>query len=265
MFYKKPIQILCLTLLCTLLFNLCLFFQTTQQTVNLKVSSRPIALVYRGPAGCIDCSEPVANMLRTSAYHFDVRYVGPNETLKLVPSSFQGVTLYAQPGGDTNTSRAFKSLGKTGQDAIVSFVKNGGRYLGICQGAYLAGNYFTGLSLLSPGNAKQYIKTKGALIKSEKPAVLPIKYGFKRFYMYFQDGAYLLPSGVPGEKILARYTNGKVAALTRPVGLGRITVIGPHPEAPNSWYRDDNLCPKHPTAKDGHLANFLLKSLLSSN
>jgi len=39
----------------------------------------PLALVYRGPSGCDDgCSEAAAAMLRSSRYHFKVRYVGPN-------------------------------------------------------------------------------------------------------------------------------------------------------------------------------------------
>ena len=42
----------------------------------------------------------------------------------------------------------------------------------------------------------------------------------------------MIPSGVPGEKILARYTNGKVAAMSAPYGAGRIGVVGPHPPKP---------------------------------
>jgi hypothetical protein len=52
----------------------------------------------------------------------------------------------------------------------------------------------------SPGNSDQYIATKGASTKSEADTVIPIRWGKKKIYMYFQDGAYLIPSGVPGER-----------------------------------------------------------------
>ena len=218
----------------------------------------PLALVYRGPAGCDDgCSEAAAAMLRSSRYHFKVRYVGPNEKRKIVPSSFTGVALYVQPGGDTSVARANKLLGAQAQQVISDYVRNGGRYLGICQGAYLAGTD-PGMGLLSPGNSDQYIATKGASTKSEADTVIPIRWGKKKIYMYFQDGAYLIPSGVPGEKILARYTNGKVAALTKPYGAGRVGVIGPHPEAPRSWYREAGL-----RDRDGSDARYGLKLINS--
>lgn len=208
-----------------------------QLRVSRGDAPRPLALVYRGPAGCDDgCSEAAAAMLRSSRYHFTVRYVGPNERRKLVASSFVGVALYVQPGGDTSVARADKLLGAQAQQVIADYVRAGGRYLGICQGAYLAGTD-PGMGLLSPGNSDQYIATKGASTKSEADTVIPIRWGNKKIYMYFQDGAYLIPSAIPGEKILARYTNGKVAALTKPYGAGRVAVIGPHPEAPRSWYR----------------------------
>lgn len=214
---------------------------STQSRASRGDTSGPLALVYRGPAGCGNgCSEAAAAMLRSSKYHFTVRFVGPNEKRKLVPSSFAGVALYVQPGGNTSVARANRLLGAQAQQVIADYVRGGGRYLGICQGAYLAGTD-PGMGLLSPGNSDQYIATKGASTKSEADTVIPIRWGKKKVYMYFQDGAYLIPSGVAGEKILARYTNGKVAALTKPYGAGRVAVIGPHPEAPRSWYREAGL------------------------
>ncbi|MEI8082719.1 MAG: BPL-N domain-containing protein [Actinomycetes bacterium] len=225
-------------------------------------SGRPIALVYRGPAGCEDCSEPVARMLRNSRYGFDVRYIGPDEPLKLEASSFVGATLYAQPGGLDDTPAAYRSLGAAGQAAIRNFVAAGGRYLGICQGAYLAGTRYSGLGLLSPGNVGWYIGSRGASTKSEEPAVIPIKWGKRTFYLYFQDGPYMIPSGVPGEKILARYTNGRAAVMVRPYGAGRVAAVGPHPEATRSWYREDGLRRKYPDAINVNLGDRIITQLM---
>ena len=160
-------------------------------------------------------------MLSSSPDGFEVRYVGPAETLQLEASSFVGATLYAQPGGDTSTRAAYRSLGMAGQEAIRNFVAAGGRYLGICQGAYLAGSRYSGLGLLSPGDAGWYVGTRGAEHKVRRSDVIPTRWGSHTHHMYFQDGPYLIPSQVPGEKILARYTNGRAAVLVRPYGAGR--------------------------------------------
>lgn len=224
-------------------------------------SGRPLALVYRGPAGCKGCSEAAASMLRSSRYKFTVRYIGPNEARKLVPSSFTGAALYVQPGGDTSVARADRLLGPAAQDVIKNYVAAGGRYLGICQGAYLAGTD-PGMGMLSPGNTGQYIATKGASTKSVADTVIPIKWGKRKIYMYFQDGAYVIPRRVAGEKILARYTNGKVAALTKPYGAGRIGVVGPHPEAPVKWYRLAGLKKKDRDGLDARYGHKLINSIM---
>lgn len=60
--------------------------------------------------------------------------------------------------------------------------------------------------------------------------------------MYFQNGPYFIPdTGILGQIILANYTNGYVAAMVQPYGNGKIGVVGPHPEAPASWYMTANL------------------------
>lgn len=197
-------------------------------------------------------------MLRTSKYKFRIKYI---EKKDIVPSSFAGVSLYVQPGGDTSVAKADKLLGSAAQQVIKNYVKQGGHYLGICQGAYLAGTD-PGMGMLSPGNTGQYIETKGASTHSEDDTVIPIKWGTKKIYMYFQDGAYIIPSKARGEKILARYTNGKVAALTKPFGKGRIGVIGPHPEAPKSWYRLAGLLKKDRDGLDAKYGHQLINSIM---
>ncbi|MGB3673101.1 MAG: BPL-N domain-containing protein [Candidatus Nanopelagicales bacterium] len=234
---------------------------TSAATVARGDAGRPLALVYRGPAGCKGCSEAAAKMLKTSRYKFQIRYIGPNEALKLTPSSFAGAAMYVQPGGDTSVAMADRLLGADAQQVIKDYVASGGHYLGICQGAYLAGTD-PGMGMLSPGNTGQYIATKGASTKSVADTVIPIKWGKRTISMYFQDGAYIIPSKVRGEKILARYTNGKVAALTKPYGAGRIGVIGPHPEAPAKWYRLAGLKNKDRDGLDARYGHKLINSIM---
>ena len=198
--------------------------------------SRSLALVYRGPASCSGCSEAAAKLIKSASQKFHVAYVGPKERRKLTATNLRKAALYVQPGGDTSVAKADVLLGAKAKRAITSYVRSGGRYVGICQGAYLAGS-MPGMSLLAPGNTDQYIRTNGALTKSVADTVLPVRWGTKRYPMYFQDGPYFTVGSTRGVKVLARYTNGKIAALSKRVGRGRIAVIGPHPEAPRGWYR----------------------------
>lgn len=110
-----------------------------------------MALVYRGPASCPGCSAAVAALIRRSPRDFSVRFVGPNKTLKLTAENLRGATLYAQPGGNGTVGRGYEALGAAGVRAIKVYVAGGGRYVGFCMGAYLAGSQ-PGMGLLSPGN-----------------------------------------------------------------------------------------------------------------
>ncbi|MBT2274982.1 hypothetical protein J7E69_26585 [Rhodococcus enclensis] len=49
--------------------------------------------------------------------------------------------------------------------------------------------------------------------------------------MFFEDGPiFVLRDDTPTE-VVARYRNGRVAAVAADFGRGRVGVVGPHPEA----------------------------------
>ena len=76
---------------------------------------------------------------------------------------FDGVDIVAFPGG-LGDSDSFDYLMRENISYIYDFVRNGGRYLGICMGAYWAGSdYF---NLLHDVKVEQYIK-RPKLIKSK--------------------------------------------------------------------------------------------------
>jgi hypothetical protein len=219
----------------------------------------PIALVYRGPAGCAGCSEAVAALLKSDTlWNFNVMYVGPKEDISVLAGlRLSNVVLYAQPGGGGSVNRAFKKL-KNDAPAIRNFVFKGGRYLGICMGAYLVDNdpgYDLGLS------TNQYIRTAGASVKTTSDTRVPVIWRGTNRMMYFQDGPYFIPDcNIAGQIILATYTNGKVAAMVQPYGKGKIGVSGPHPEADNSWYKAAKL--KNPGGLDADLGIDLIDTLM---
>jgi hypothetical protein len=219
----------------------------------------PIALIYRGPAGCAGCSEAVAALLKSDTlWNFNVIYVGPKEVISVQAGlRLPNVFIYAQPGGNGSVNKAFNKLRKDAP-AVRNFVLKGGRYLGICMGAYLVDNdpgYDLGLS------ANQYIKTAGASVKTTADTLVPVIWRGTNRLMYFQDGPYFIPDyDVAGQTILATYTNGKVAAMVQPYGKGKIGVSGPHPEADKSWYKAAKL--RDPEGLDADLGRDLIDTLM---
>jgi glutamine amidotransferase-like uncharacterized protein len=210
---------------------------TEDQAAHIEM--KPLALVYRGPVGCDGCSEVVAQLLLSSRWDFEVKYVGPKEILKLSAATLQSAVLYAQPGAAGSLSRAYRKLRDYARD-IRNFVSSGGRYLGICMGGYLAGST-PGFHLL-PGDTDQFIASHDASVRTAADTLVQVKWRDQLRWMYFQDGPFFrLHSKASGVTVLARYTNGKVAALVAPYGKGKVGVVGPHPEADASWFTDSRL------------------------
>jgi glutamine amidotransferase-like uncharacterized protein len=210
------------------------------------------ALVYRGPAACEGCSEAVAALLESSRRGFEVEYVGPRERLKISDATLRSAALYAQPGGGKSLTRAYRQM--KGNAAIIrNYMRSGGRYLGICMGGYLAGTW-RGFGLL-PDDTDQFITSPGASVTTEADTIVEVDWRGHQRYMFFQDGPiFRLRSRASEVIVLARYaSNGEVAALVAPFGRGRVGVCGPHPEAPEEWYRAHNLGNPHGISPDpGH-------------
>lgn len=211
--------------------------------------ARPLALVYRGPASVPGCPEAVTDLLRLSRWGFRTSYVGPRERHRLEPRTLAAAALYVQPGGG-ELKPAWRVM-RRHEDAVVDFVRRGGRYLGFCLGAYLAGRT-PGFGLL-PGDVDQYVTSPGATHRSTRETVLPVRWGGQARALYFEDGPYvdLEPAlGGAGATVLATYDNGLPAAVVAPCGLGTVGVVGPHPEATTDWFTDAGLRPPQPLGFD---------------
>jgi glutamine amidotransferase-like uncharacterized protein len=211
-----------------------------------------LALVYRGPGGCPSCSEAAAELLESAEWGFDVRYVGPDEDIELTSANLQKADLYVQPGGDGSLNQAYAALESDAAE-IRQFVDSGGRYLGICMGAYLAGSG-PGFDLL-PGDSGQYISSDGASVTDASSTVVEVNWRGQSRFMFFQDGSYFTLDGAqPGTTVFAHYSsNGEIAAMVSPYGDGRVAVSGPHPEATDGWYQYNGITdPDGPDADLGH-------------
>lgn len=216
---------------------------------------QPIALIYRGPATLDGCPETVAALLEHS---YKVVYVGPNEEVDVNEETLSRAKLYVQPGGDDldDSWPHVRDYAKP----IRKYVENGGKYLGICLGGYLAGTG-PGFGLLpGKGQTDQYITSKGAVVTTEIDTVVPVVWRGKQRHIYFQDGArFELDLEAAPTEVLAYYTNRQIAAAVQHFGHGRVGMVGPHPEADEEWYEENNL--KNP---DGKLSFDLFQDLLET-
>jgi Biotin-protein ligase, N terminal len=202
----------------------------------LAAERRPLALVYRGPAALPGCPEALAALLQDSPSKFRTVFCGPGEAVPLSATTLELATLYAQPGGG-DLDPAWRHMQRYAPE-IRAWVSRGGRYLGVCLGAYLAGRD-PGFDLL-PGDSDEYTETHGATVRSTRDTIVTVRWRGRCRHMYFQDGACFRLRRGAGE-VLATYENRLPAAVVAPHGGGVVGVVGPHPEADGSWYADAGL------------------------
>lgn len=129
--------------------------------------------------------------------------------------------------------------------ALREFVASGGRYVGFCLGAYMAG-HDPGFSLLPPSDdVIQEITEPGSQVTDEEDTVIQVDWTFgtgkteKGRWMYFQDGPAFEVAEGSGTRVLGRYgATGDVAALVCGFGEGWVGCVGPHPEADRAWCKN---------------------------
>ncbi|EXU96775.1 biotin-protein ligase domain protein [Metarhizium robertsii] len=225
---------------------------------------RPRALVYRGPASSHGLPEAVARLLESSPRRFEVQYAGPSEAVQVshetLSESISIFQLVTPPHLDDAwaETRAFAP-------AIRRFVSRGGRYVGFCLGAYLAG-HTPGFGLLPRGaDTDAENDQDGAQVTTDADAIVQVDWRFATGpqagrtaagrWLYFQEGAVI--RGLRESEtaiVLGRYSQGgRVAASLTKYGEGWVGLVGPHPEATLEWFAVENLdCPHGEQFDIGH-------------
>ena len=160
--------------------------------------------------------------------------LGNDNTFKLFSKNeveqgfFDGIDIVAVPGG-FGDARSFDRLFKANQNSVKKFVAQGGKYLGICMGAYWAGSYY--LDLLDSVDAKQYITRPNTDTRRPHAKDINIIWQGHPNRMFFYDGCALV--GDTGKfNTIATYANGDAMAVIQ----NNIGLIGCHPEADQFWY-----------------------------
>ena len=146
----------------------------------------------------------------------------------MVQFDLDDVNLVIFPGGFGN-SDSFDYLLKTNGDRIKQFVYDGGKYLGICMGAYWAGSYY--FNLLDSCDAVQYYKRPTADTRRPHTKNISIVWNGQPDKMFFNDGCALVGDNSKFETI-ATYANGDPMAIIQ----NNLGLIGCHPESQLFWY-----------------------------
>jgi hypothetical protein len=140
---------------------------------------------------------------------------------------FNDVDIVAVPGG-IGDSDAFEYLMRINGQRIRNFVASGGRYLGVCMGAYWADTDYLGL--LDNVRVTQYIRSPGTDTHRPHAKEMPVQWLGEPTSMYFYDGCTYTGHG--RYNTVAHYPNKAPMAIMQ----DRIGLIGCHPEADQHWY-----------------------------
>ena len=141
---------------------------------------------------------------------------------------FDDVHMVLFPGG-VGDADSWDSLLKFHKSRIQDFVAKGGRYLGICMGAYWADNTYFGLS--SDFKVDQYITRPNTDTKRPHAKQMKVTWDDKSEELFFYDGCAIFGDESKYD-VVARYPNDDAMAIIQ----NRIGLIGCHPEAEQHWY-----------------------------
>ena len=172
---------------------------------------------------------------------------------QLEDNFFDDVDCVAFPGGmgDADT---YDWMLKENALRIRTFINRGGRYLGICMGAYWADrNYF---NILNNVRAVQYIRQPHTDTRRPHAKACAVTWNGQADRMYFYDGCALVGTGFD---TVARYANGDAMAIIQ----NRIGLIGCHPESQPFWYDKNYLKPHWHQGRHNQLLQDFVHDLFS--
>ena len=182
-----------------------------------------IALFVYDPKCSVQSTNGVMNALSS---HYNFKLFSKNEVEN---GFFDDVDMVVFPGG-IGDSDSYDTVLKNNKDVVVDFVTRGGKYLGICMGAYWAGkDYF---NILDKVDAVQYIRRPNTCTRRPHAKNMPVVWRGQPCDMFFYDGCALVGDENSPYETIATYSNGDNMAIIQ----NRIGLIGCHPESEQFWY-----------------------------
>ena len=223
--FQKSIKLACLLLIAVSLLTSC-----EKETTDNNI------LIYNGSVADADGVAKVTEMAKEQGY--EVKYIS---NLSNLPEMLDGAKAFIIGGTEDDTDNLIKDLTEV-QNDLKEYVENGGNYLGICGGAFVASKgsqwddgYETGMGLV---NIESFAYDKN----NADPQIIPITWLGTQRTIYYQCGPAFAKKTIPANsEILAYYNNEKqdVAIFKTKIGSGTVIFCGPHPEADETWLDDD--------------------------
>ena len=203
---------------------------------------KTIALFLHQPICAVDSANGIIKALSS---HYRFKLFSRDE---VEPSFFDDVDCVCFPGGYGDCDR-YDTLMTWNCDAVRNFVKGGGKFLGICMGAYWADRDY--LNILDGVRVVQYIKQPNTDTRRPHPKAMPVNWMGNNQRMYFYDGCAFVGDNMD---VVATYPNGDAMAIIQ----GQVGVIGCHPESEQWWYDKQYLKPHwHENKQHQLLLNFV--------
>lgn len=149
-----------------------------------------------------------------AAFDFDYKRINEGSLDDL---SLPGILIV--PGGEIKSF--LPAWGEAGVGVIRKFVMQGGIYIGICSGAYIAGESFNGVPGLSffPGELT-YTKHQEVIDVTDESG--------QAWQLIAENGPDL--SGLPATRTVLRGADGKPQAIQIKFGKGDVYLFSSHPE-----------------------------------
>ena len=182
-----------------------------------------LALFHHQPECSIECCNGI---IRALSSEYEVKLFTVHDNISEVLNDVDGIVF---PGGIGDSDSYHDFFTRTKANKIAAFLSRGGRYIGICMGAYWAGSRY--FDLLDRLDAVQYIKRPTAEIRRSYGTVADIEWLGQKEKMFFYDGCTFTGRG--RYDTIAKYANDEPMAIIQ----NRIGLIGCHPESEEFWYK----------------------------
>jgi len=181
-----------------------------------------VALFLADPKCSVQSGNGIMNAL---GQYYNFKVFGKNAVEDVF---FNNVDMIAVPGGIGDAS-SFENLFQHNGERVRQFVKDGGRYLGICMGAYWAGSHY--FNMLDSVDAVQYLLQPNTDTRRPHAKNIDVTWSGNTEKMFWYDGCALV-GNTNKFKTVATYANGDAMAIIQ----DRIGLIGCHPESEQFWY-----------------------------
>lgn len=208
-----------------------------------------IAIFIHDPQCETECA---LGMIDGLVRDFDIRTFGLDNLTPRFLDNFDAVCF---PGGMGDVDDFYKIFEDKHIWTIQEYVADGGKYFGICMGAYWAGPAY--FDVVVDMDIDQYIERPTSDITYDGPTVAEVTWEGEKETMYFYDGCAILGEDMD---VIATYQNGDAMAAIQ----GNVGIIGCHPEALEWWYEQGDMSVGHYNPHHAELMSEFLKDLIDA-